>query len=631
MANVHRNDNRPASALKDQLADLIRQGTSIADALKIIGRSRTWYEDQRRKDKTWAELVTKIRETVANPDHREQDAGEFEDFAAKYLNRKMWPHQKNMVDILEGREPSQLHPSMRYEPGSSGSRRMLINVPPNHAKSMTITVEYVTYRIIKDPNISVMIVSKTQDMAKKMIYAIKSRLTHPSYADMQLAFAPADGYKASSDQWSATKVYLDSSQRTGAEKDATIEALGMGGQIYGSRANLIVLDDTVTLSNANEWTKQMDWVRQEVASRLGPGGQLLVVGTRVAPTDLYSELRNEEHYTDGVVPWTYLSMPAVLDYSESPEDWKTLWPISDEEFVDGDEPNEDGFYDRWTGPRLAQVRNEVGPRKWSLVYQNQDIEEESTFDSVAVRGSVNSVRQTGPLDPEVKGHPQKIDSMYTICSMDPAVAGNTAAVAYSINRLTGKRYVLDVRVMSGPSPLQIRELIKEMTDVYSPNEWIIETNAFQGFLVYDEEINQELANKGILLKPHHTGSNKQDPDFGVSSMSGLFGTVANGVGGTRHHQSDNLLELPSVHSHGVKMLVEELISWSPFVKTKYRRQDTVMALWFAEIRAREMVTSTRRSSHFTKNNSFLNDRDRSGQMVINLDDIAEAQLQPSWN
>ncbi len=631
MANVHRKDNRPAAAMKDSLADLIRQGTSIADGLKIIGRSRTWYEEQRRKDRVWAELIDKIRKAVSNPDMREQDAGEFEEFAGKYLNRVIWPHQRNMIDILEGREPSALHPSMRYEPGSAGYRRMLINVPPNHAKSMTITVEYVTYRIIKDPNISVMIVSKTQDMAKKMIYAIKSRLTHPAYADMQLAFAPADGYKASSDQWSATKVYLDSSARTGAEKDATIEALGMGGQIYGSRANLIVLDDTVTLSNANEWTKQMDWVRQEVASRLGPGGQLLVVGTRVAATDLYSELRNEEHYTDGVVPWTYLSMPAVLDYEEDPEDWKTLWPVSDEPFVDNDEPDEDGNYPRWTGPRLAQVRNEVGPRKWSLVYQNQDIEEDSTFDSVAVRGSINPSRQAGRLDPALRGHPSNIDTMYTICSMDPAVAGNTAAVAYAIDRITGKRFVLDVRVMSGPSPSQIRELIKEMTDVYRPQEWIIESNAFQGFLVYDEEINQELANKGIMLKPHHTGNNKQDPDFGVASMSGLFGTVTNGVGGIRHHQDDNLIELPSSHSHGVKMLIEELISWSPFVKTKYRRQDTVMALWFAELRAREVVTSTRKASYFSKNNQFLNDRDRENQMVINLDDLFAADRVAAWN
>jgi hypothetical protein len=265
------------------------------------------------------------------------------------------------------------------------------------------------------------------------------------------------------------------------------------------------------------------------------------------------------------------------------------------------------------------------------VYQNQDIEEESTFDSVAVRGSVNSVRQAGPLDITLRGHPEKLDSMYTICSMDPAIAGNTAAVAYSINRFTGKRFVLDVRVMSAPTPAQIRGLIKEMTDIYKPNEWVIEINAFQGFLVYDEEINQELANKGILLKPHQTGNNKQDPDFGVASMSGLFGTVAGNATNQRLHQGDNLIELPSNHSHGVKMLVEELISWSPFVKTKYRRQDTVMALWFAELRAREMVTSSRKTSYFAKANPFLNDRDRENQMVINLDDMALSYSNKPWN
>lgn len=275
MANVHKRDGRPASELRNQLVDLIRQGTSIADGLKIIGRSRSWYEENRRKEKEWAELIDKVRTIASNPDNRQMDAGDFVEFAGRYLNRKIWPHQQNMVDLLEEREPSALHHSMRYEKGSSGSRRLLINVPPNHAKSMTVTVEYVTYRIVKNPDISVMIVSKTQEMAKKLLYAIKQRLTHPAYAELQLAFAPVDGWKASADQWSATRVYLDSGSRTGSEKDPTIEALGMGGQIYGSRASLIVLDDCVTLTNANEWPKQMDWVRQEVASRLGPGGQLL--------------------------------------------------------------------------------------------------------------------------------------------------------------------------------------------------------------------------------------------------------------------------------------------------------------------------------------------------------------------
>lgn len=630
MANLHRRDNRPASQVRDALVDQVRQGSSIAAALKVVGRSRSWYEEQRRKDKDWALFMDRVRSASTDPDARQQEAGEFTDFAGRYLNRKIWPHQANMVDLLEGREPSQLHSSMVYEPGAAGHRRLLVNVPPNHAKSMTITIEYVSYRIIQDPNISVMIVSKTQEMSKKMLYAIKSRLTHPNYADLQLAFSPVDGWKATSDQWSATRVYLDGDSRTGESKDPTIEALGMGGQIFGSRASLIVLDDTVTLSNANEWPKQMDWVRQEVASRLGPGGQLLIVGTRVAPVDLYSELRNAEHYTDGVIPWTYLSMPAVLEYADQPEDWQTLWPVSDEAFVEGDEPDDEGNYTRWTGPRLASVRNEVGPKKWSLVYMNQDVEEDAVFDAVAVRGCVNGGRTSGPLQPGATSHPKNTDGYYTVCSMDPAVAGNTAAVAYAIDRYTGNRYVLDVRVMAGPTPAQIRDLIFSMTDTYRPNEWVIEANAFQGFLVYDEEINQSLADRGVVVKPHHTNTNKQDPDFGVASMSGLFGTIATGPSNQRTHQGDGLIELPSSQSHGVKMLIEELISWSPNVKTKYRRQDTVMALWFAELRAREISSNSRRPVFFGGSNQFLNERDRDRQMVVNLDELYQADHAAAW-
>ena len=631
MANPHRRDQRAASTLKDQLADLIRQGSTVGEGLKVVGRSRSWYESNRRSDRVWAELVDKIRVSASNPELREQSAGDFVGFAEKFLARKIWPHQQNMVDLLEGRDPSWLDPAMRFERGSSGLRRLLINVPPNHAKSMTVTVEYVTYRIVKDPNISVIVVSKTQEMSKKLLYAVKSRLTHPRYADLQLSFAPVDGWKASSDQWSSTRVYLDSVSRSGESKDPTIEALGMGGQIFGARANLIVLDDCVTLANANEWSKHMDWIRQEVASRLGPGGQLLVVGTRVAPVDLYSELRNPDHYTDGTVPWTYLSMPAVLEYAESVEDWRTLWPLSEEPFTEVDEPDGEGFFPRWTGPRLATVRNEVGPRKWSLVYQNMDVAEEATFDPVAVRGSVNGLRMCGPLNRELRGHPKNTDGYYTICSMDPAIAGNTAAVAYSVDRSNGKRFVLDVRVIAGPTPAEIRSLIEDMTEVYRPHEWIIETNAFQGFLVYDEGINEFLATRGVVMKPHHTGSNKQDPDFGVASMAGLFGVVDAGQSNVRSHRGDNLIELPTTNQHGVKMLVEELVTWSPVVKTKHRRQDCVMALWFAELRVREVMTGSRKASYFGKKNTFLSKRDQDRQMVVSLDELfSQGDRTPEW-
>ena len=620
MANFKRRDMRSKDELKSDFVDLMRQRYLVKGALEVIGRSYSWYEEQRRSDPQWAGLVDEIRKGSKDSALRAVDMPSFSEFSKEYLGNHVFPHMQNVVDILEGNDPEFLHSSMTYEPGSSGSRRVIINVPPNHGKTMSISIGYVTYTLLKNPDAAIIIVSKSADLARKIVYAVKQRLTHPRYANMQVAFGPADGFRATAEQWSANKIYIE---RDTDAKDPSLEAIGFASQIYGARADLIILDDVVTLSNAGEHERQREWLVQEVATRLGPGGQLLVVGTRVSANDLYSELMNTAHYTDGVVPWTYLSMPAVLEYHENPEDWVTLWPLADEPFADNDSPNDEGLYPRWTGPRLARVRNEVGAKKWSLVYMNSPIAEDATFDSVAVNGSVNGFRKTGPLDEELKGHPKNLERHYVICSMDPAVAGNTAAVAYSVNRQTGERYVLDVKVLSGPTPAQIRDTIYHMTDLYNPKEWVIESNAFQGFLVYDEEIGNYMASRGIIVKPHHTSRNKQDPEFGVASMAGLFGTVKREQS-IKKHQGDNLIELPSTQGYGVKVLVEELVSWNPDVPTRKRRQDTVMALWFAELRAREVVQRSSGRATFAPN-QFRSGADRERQVTVDLDALfAEA-------
>lgn len=610
-----------------ELLDLVRQGRTISDALKVIGRSRSWYEEQRRSTEGFATLVDAARLRLSDQAEvaRRSDVG-FAEFSEKYLGTRVWPHMQNVVDLLEGRQPGWLPEGMIYEPGTAGLSRLLVNVPPNHAKSMTVTINYVTYRVAKDPNINVLVVSKTQEQAKKFLYAIKQRLTHPRYADLQVAFGPVDGYKATADQWAANKIYLGGDARDSGEKDPTIEALGMGGQIYGSRASLIVLDDVVTLSNAGEWGKQQDWIRQEVASRLPPGGgQLLVVGTRVAPVDLYKELRNPEHYTDGKVPWTYLAMPAVLSYHDDPKQWETLWPKSEQILSESDEPDEDGLFERWSGPRLAEVRNEVGPGKWSLVYQNLDVAEDAIFDPVCVRGAVNGMRRPGALVSGAAGHPDHPDNFYRVIGIDPAMAGDTAAIAYAVDRRTMKRYVMDVHVMTSPTPAAIRSLIKEWAEAFRPHTVIVESNAFQLFLTQDEEIRNFLASKGIAYRPHHTSNNKQDPEFGVASLAPLFGSKVKRDGQeAMKHAGDNLIELPDSRSEHVKKLIEQLITWQPGVRGSKLKMDTVMALWFCEIVAREVLTQSSNVSRFLKNDfASANDVDR--RFVINLDDLAASQ------
>ncbi len=102
---------------------------------------------------------------------------DFAEFRQKYLHSRTFPHQQNLIDVIEGREPSWLHPSMKYEPGLA-SNRILVNIPPNHAKSMTVTIDYVTWQVCQNPNFRVLIVSQTQQLAADFLYAIKQRLTH---------------------------------------------------------------------------------------------------------------------------------------------------------------------------------------------------------------------------------------------------------------------------------------------------------------------------------------------------------------------------------------------------------------------------------------------------------------------
>lgn len=612
---------------RKELLDLVSQGRTIADALVVIGRSRSWYDQQRRDIKGFSEQIDNLRYRRPQVvEEARKKIPNFSDFSARYLDTRVWPHMGNVVDLLEGRDPTWLHDSMTFEKGSGGLSRLLVNVPPNHAKSMTVTINYVTYRVCRDPNINVILVSKTQEQAKKFLYAIKQRLTHPRYADLQLAFGPADGFKATADQWAANKIYLGSEARDSGEKDPTIEAIGMGGQIYGSRASLIVLDDVVTLANSGEWEKQMDWIRQEVASRLPPnGGQLLVVGTRVSPVDLYKELRNPEHYTNGVIPWSYLAMPAVLDYQDKPENWNTLWPKSEQPLGDDDQPNEDGLYERWSGPRLNVVRNEVGPSKWSLVYQNHDVAENAVFDPVCVRGSVNGLRKPGMLVEGAAGHPANCTNFYRVIGIDPAMSGDTAAIAYAVDRRTQRRYVMDVNIMTSPTPAAIRTLIKEWVGAYTPHTVIVESNAFQLFLTQDEEIRNFLSTKGIAYRPHFTGNNKTDPEFGVASLAPLFGTKTFREGQvTTKHAGDNLIELPDVrHSEHIRKLIEQLITWVPGKRGKQLKMDAVMALWFCEIVGREVLTQGTRATNFVKN-EFLPLGSVQSRYVINLDDLAAA-------
>ena len=470
-----------------------------------------------------------------------------------------------------------------------------------------------------DSNVRIIVVSKTLNKAREFVYSIKQRLSHPRYAKLQQVYGPSGGWKEDSDTWKTDTVYLGQEARDSSEKDPTLQALGIGGQIYGARADLIILDDVITTANAHEWEKQLDWLQKEVITRLGKNGKLLIVGTRIGAVDLYRELRNPEHWSGGASPFTRLAMPAALEVHDDPKKWVTLWERSDRPW-DGDDdavPDENGYYQKWDGPALFARRSEVTASTWALVYQQQDIDDDAIFNPTIVNACVNRMRKPGPLRMGAPGHPRD-GQWVTLIGMDPAMAGKTALVVYAVDRQSGKRLVLDAYNMSDPTPGKIRAIIEDWINTYRPVELRIEINAHQKMYEVDEEFRQYLANKGVRFSSHFTGKNKWDTDFGVAAMQGLFGTM-NGA----KHNRDNLIELPDPQYHeGIKALINQLITWKPGTRNP---TDVVMALWFCEIKAKEMIQhSGNQIWHATSR--FVTQRQMAQQAVVNLDDLAMEQF-----
>jgi hypothetical protein len=608
--------NIPKGEAQEKVLIQLGQGSTITAAMASVGRNDVTFRQWSMNDPAFKERADKARLAGKGviADLGDLKNISFPDFCEQFLDAKLFEHQLDWLDLIEGREPSWLPPGITYEPGDP--KRVLINVPPEHAKSTTITTNYVLYNIVTNPNARVIIVSKTQGMARKFLGAIKTRLSHPAYIKLQTAFGPNGGYKADATQWSADMIYLGTGRDSG-EKDPTVQALGFGSQIYGARADLIILDDVVMNSNAHEWEKQIEWLQKEVITRLGRHGKLLIVGTRVAPIDLYKMIRDPGQWSGGKTPFTYCAMPAVLEFDEKPENWKTLWAKSNLQENEIDEAGPDGLYPKWDGPSLFKRRSEVAPSVWAMVYQQEDVQEDSIFSPTCVAGSVNGMRKRGPLKEGTPGHPRHIESGYTIIGLDPAMAGATAAVVATYNRSDGKIYILDCINMTEPTPAKIQTLIEEWVEKYRPQELRIEINAHQKAYALDDNLRNFLASYGCQLNSHFTGKNKWDTSFGVASMATLFGNTRDG-----RFQDNNLIELPSNEgSEGLKALVQQLITWKPDTRNP---TDCVMALWFAVIRIRELMQTSSRVGQYAQNR-WATRAQKSNRGSLNLDEAFASQ------
>lgn len=458
----------------------------------------------------------------------------FPEFVRKYFGTLECP------DCGRHHELPDFHVEM-MEALAGPDKRLLVNMPPYHSKSTVATVQHTVYELCRDPNTRVLVVSKSQKLAERFLYQITKYLSDPNVypddANLLLDWGP---FNTGGEQWNKQQLYI--AGRQSAEKDPSVSALGVGGHIYGIRADTIKFDDIADLENqrnAERVKEMLTWCTQEAASRVGRNGKLQFIGTRISAGDIYS-------YLQDLPSFKTVRYPCILDEEKK----LTLWP------------------DHFPFDSAALQRESMSIEQWQLVYQNVDTPGfGASFPPEVVEATYDASRPLGHYDPR----------WALVAGLDPAGAnsqsGYTALVLVGVDLQSGMRYLVDLVAVKQMKAPQLRDQIFDWADKYPLRELRVESNGLQSQLVqYNQEILGHLTSRGTRVVPHiTTGHNKWDPQFGVESMASMF--------------INRQISLPTqdvASRNRIRPLVEQLQAFPMGAVS-----DLVMAFWFAELGIRE--------------------------------------------
>ncbi len=106
-----------ADIAKRIILGCIAEGMTVDAACASAGKSMKTYEYYRRTDKVFADKMDRTRLGLKDKAFASGDVHDisFAEFRERFLNSKTFAHQQNLIDLIEGRTPGWLHPSMKYD------------------------------------------------------------------------------------------------------------------------------------------------------------------------------------------------------------------------------------------------------------------------------------------------------------------------------------------------------------------------------------------------------------------------------------------------------------------------------------------------------------------------------------
>jgi hypothetical protein len=175
------------------------------------------------------------------------------------------------------------------------SANKLIMLPRAHLKSHMVAT-WCAWMITRHPEVTMLYVSATAELAITQLYAIKNILGGSTYQ----RFFPEylDPQEGKREKWSSTKISVDHLKRvTEGIRDATIATAGLTTNTTGWHADVIVSDDLVVPENAYtvDGRETVSKKTSQFTSIRNAGGFTMACGTRYHPADIYDTWKHQEY------------------------------------------------------------------------------------------------------------------------------------------------------------------------------------------------------------------------------------------------------------------------------------------------------------------------------------------------
>jgi predicted phage terminase large subunit-like protein len=316
--------------------------------------------------------------------------------------------------------------------------RLIVQMPPRHGKSYLTSCFFPAHYLGMHPSRNVILTSATNSLAMEF-----SAMARDTVAEHGWMF----GINLRKDRSAVERWQL--------EQGGGLRAAGVGGDVMGRGADLLIVDDYFkdieeALSETMR-TKLYQWFLSTSQTRLSPSGAIVLMATRWHGKDLIGEvLRTAEETGE---KWRIVKFPALGD------DGAALWP------------------EQWSAEKLESRKRSYTasgyPWMWEALYQQNPPD---VLDSEWPREYFENI-YTDYWPPKNKRH-------LLVVALDPSL-GKTDKADYSAFVAVAKgrdgNYYVDANISRRPSSQIVAEGVDWMADL-APDHFGCETNQFQELL-----------------------------------------------------------------------------------------------------------------------------------------------------